>query len=80
MVISATFNVGDVSPYVEDEIDYGDFRANPFKGGGDDADHGIVQELQLGYEKTMLTIHHKDRFYERKQCNMEAYLGRSLLC
>ena len=33
MAILATFNVGDVSPYVEDEIDYEDLRSNPFKGG-----------------------------------------------
>jgi len=34
MAISATFNVGDLSPYVEDKIDYGDLRANPLKEWG----------------------------------------------
>ena len=38
MVVSATFNVGDLSPYVEDEIHFRDLRANPLKGGDDDAD------------------------------------------
>ena len=33
MAISATFNVGDLSLYVEDEIDFRNLRANPFKGG-----------------------------------------------
>ena len=37
IVVSATYNVGDLSPYVEDEIDYGDLMANSFKGGEDDA-------------------------------------------
>lgn len=44
MVISTTFNVGDLSPYVEDEIDYGDLRSNPLNGGEDDADQTSVQE------------------------------------
>ena len=34
MAISATFSVGDLSPHIEDEIDYGDWRANPHKRGG----------------------------------------------
>ena len=38
LVVSTTFNVGDLSPYVEDQIDFGDLRANPLKGGEDDAD------------------------------------------
>jgi len=37
MAISSTFNVGDLSPFVEDDIDFRDLRANPFKGGEDDA-------------------------------------------
>ena len=32
MAVSATFNVGDLCSYVEDEIDFGDLRANPLKG------------------------------------------------
>jgi len=35
MAVSATFNVGDLSPYIEDEIDFVDLRANPLKGGED---------------------------------------------
>ena len=37
MSISATFNIGDLSPYVEDDINLGDLRENPPKGGKDDA-------------------------------------------
>ena len=33
MVVSATFNVGDLSPYVKDEIDYRDLRVNLSKQG-----------------------------------------------
>jgi len=29
---------------MEDEIDYGDLRANPSKGGEDDANQGSIQE------------------------------------
>ena len=38
MAISATFNVGDLNLYVEDEINCGHWRENPLKGGKDDAD------------------------------------------
>ena len=44
MAVSVTVNVGDLSPYMEDEIDFGDLRANPLKGGEDDADQGSVQD------------------------------------
>ena len=44
MTVSDTFNIGDLNPYVEDEIDYGDLSANPFKWGEDDADQAIVQD------------------------------------
>ena len=57
MAVSATFNVGNLIPYVEDEIKNGDLRANPFKGGEDDVDHGTVQDLQLGHKKTLLANH-----------------------
>jgi len=40
MAVSATFNVGDLSLYVEDEVDYGDLRENPFKVREDDTDQG----------------------------------------
>jgi len=45
MAISATFNVDDLSPYVEDKINYGDLRANPFEGREDDVGHTPVQGL-----------------------------------
>jgi len=41
VTVSATFNVGDLSPYVEDEIDFGGLRANPLKGGEDDVDQRL---------------------------------------
>jgi len=31
--VSATFNVDDLNPYVKDDIDFGDLRETPFKGG-----------------------------------------------
>jgi len=34
MAALVTFNIGDLSPYLEDEIDCGDLRENPFKKGG----------------------------------------------
>jgi len=38
MVVSATFNIGDLSPYVEDTMeDPSDLRSNPFEEGEDDA-------------------------------------------
>jgi len=43
MVVLATFNVGELSPYVEPEIDYGDLTENPFKERGNDADQGSVE-------------------------------------
>jgi len=33
MVVLAAFNGCDLSSYVEDEIEYGDLRENPFKEG-----------------------------------------------
>ena len=53
MAIWATFNVDDMSPYVEDEVDFGDLRANPFKGGEDDADQAPIQGLQAEQEKSL---------------------------
>ena len=35
MAVSSTFNIGELSPYMEDEIDYEHLRANPFKGRED---------------------------------------------
>ena len=37
--ISATFNIGDLTPYIEDEDeDIGNLRANPLQGGEVDAE------------------------------------------
>jgi len=37
--ISTAFNVGDLTPYIEDEEeDIGDLRENPFQGGDVDAE------------------------------------------
>jgi len=66
MAVSATFNVGDLSPYMEDDIDYKNFRENPFKGGEDDADQASVQDPQPEYGKTLLTNHLNCEFYEGK--------------
>jgi len=41
MAVLATFNMGDLSPFVEDEINFGDLRANPLKGGEDDANQWL---------------------------------------
>ena len=35
--ISTTFNIRDLSPYVEDDINLGTLRENPPKDGEDDA-------------------------------------------
>ena len=48
MAVSATFNVGDLSPYAEDEMDFGDLRANPLKGWEDDADQRLEQDTHPG--------------------------------
>ena len=57
MAILATFNVGDLSPYVEDEIYFGDLRENPLKGGEDDADQALEQDPHHEPEKTLLITH-----------------------
>jgi len=80
MVVSATFNVDDLSPYVEDTINYRDLRENPFKGGEDDTDQGPYQDPRPRQKKTMLITHHQSQFNEGLQFNFEAYLGRSYLC
>jgi len=41
ITMSATIKLGDLSPYVEDEIDFGGWRENPLKGGEDDADQRL---------------------------------------
>jgi len=80
MAVSATFNVGDLRPYVDDEIEYGDLRANPFKGKEDDTHQGSIQGPQPATGKSMLTDHLNDQFCEGKQCSFDACLGRSFLC
>ena len=80
MVVSTTFNVGDLSPFVKDEIDFWDLRANPFKGGEDDADQKPEQVPQPEPGKAILLDHHQGQFCEALQLDLEAKLGRSLLC
>jgi len=80
MAVSATFNVGDLSPYVEDEIDFGDLTANPLKGREDDADQRLEQDPHPGPEKASLLSHHQGQFCEAIQFSLEAILGKSLLC
>ena len=49
------------------EIDYGNLREIPLKGGEDDADQGTLQGLRPENgenKKTLLTHHLKDQFYE----------------
>jgi len=57
MAVSTTFNVGDLSPYIEDEIYFGDSRTNPLKGGEDDADEGSVQDTLPEPKKGLMLIH-----------------------
>jgi len=78
MAVSATLNVGDLSPYIEDKIDFGDLRANPLKGGEDDADQEPVQDPHPEPEKGLLFSHLQGLFCEAMQLSLEA-LGRSLL-
>jgi len=39
--------VGDLSPYIEDEIDFKDLRANLVKGGEDDVEQEPSQDPHL---------------------------------
>ena len=36
VIVLAIFNVGDLSPYVKVDINFGDLRENPLKGWEDD--------------------------------------------
>ena len=48
MNISATFNVGDLAPYIKhDDEDIGDLRANPLQGGQVDAEQTMRPDLLL---------------------------------
>lgn len=80
MTVSATFNVGDLSPYIEDEIDFGDLRANPLKEGEDDAGQEPVQAPQPETVQNMHDSQQQSLFCEAVQFSLEATLGRSLLC
>ena len=80
MTGSATFNIGVLSPYLEDEIGYGHLRVNPFKGGEDDANQSPDQDPQPRNGKSMLTDHLIDQFREERQCSFDVCLRRSLLC
>ena len=80
MAISVTFNVCDLSPYVEDEIEFRDLRANPLKGGEGDADQEPVQGPHPEPKKGLMLNHQPGLFCEAMQLSIEATLGRSLLC
>jgi len=45
-----------------------------------DVDQVPDQDPQRGPEKIMLVDHHQGQFCEGVQLNLEAFLGRSLLC
>jgi len=80
MVVLATFDGGDLSPYIKDEINFRDLRANPLKGGEDNADQESVQDPHVQPEKGLLFSHQQGLCYEAKQLSLEATLGRSFLC
>jgi len=63
MAISATFNVGDLSPYIEDEIDFGDLRANPHKGG---EELMYVESCKLELVRKLATQHGRYELAQRK--------------
>jgi len=47
MAISATFNIGDLSPYVEDCFeDPSDLRSNPFEEGEVNVGHNTAENSQ----------------------------------
>jgi len=57
MAVSATFNVGDLSPYIEDEIDFGNLRVNPLKGGEGDTDQEPVHDPHPESEEGLMLNH-----------------------
>jgi len=79
MDVSTTFNVGDLSPYVEDDIEFRDLKANPLKEREDDADQSLDQGSQPKHGKSLFTDHPYNQSCEGKQCNFDACLARSLL-
>ena len=64
VTVSVTFNVVDLSPYVEDDINFGDLRANPLKGGEDDRWQDVEQASQLENDDVLLTVYLGDQFCE----------------
>ena len=48
MAVSATFNMGELNPYEEDDIDFGDLRESPFKRGDDDVSSSLIEDSQPG--------------------------------
>ena len=50
--ISYTFNTGDLSPSMEDEVDCGDLMVNPFKEGEDDA---CQHRMRIGRHYPLIT-------------------------
>ena len=80
MAVLATFDAGDLSPYIKDEIDFRDLRANLLKGGEDNEDQESVQDPHPEPDKGLLFSHQQGLFCEAKQLSLEATWGRSLLC
>ena len=79
MAISVSFNVGNLSPYAEDEIDFRDLRANPLKGREDDTDQGSVQDSHPEPKRGLMMNHQPGLFCEAIERSLEATLKRSLL-
>jgi len=74
MAISATFNVGDLSSYIQDEIHCGDLRANPLKEGENDVDRERVQDPHPEPEKGLMFSHQQGQFCEVMQLSFGATL------
>ena len=57
MAISPTFNVRDLSPYMQDDFEFRDLRVNHLKGGEDDVDQNSDHGLQSEHGKSLFTDH-----------------------
>jgi len=79
MAIFATFNISDLSPYVEDEINSENLRVNHFKGGEDNVDQALVQDPQPEQGKGLINDHRQGLFYKGIQFHLEANIGRFLI-
>ena len=76
MGVSATFNVGDLSPYIEDDLNLEDLRANPLEEGEDDAHQPPSSSPQ---EHVLVQQSHSVPYCQGIQFDLQAPLGRSLL-